>query len=71
LNKCKEIAHKISNNSPRAISAAIMAINAGYSHAQMGMEREQKEFGLCFGTTDFREGTTAFLEKRKPAFTGK
>ena len=71
LNKCKEIAHKISNNSPRAISTAITAINAGYSHAQMGMEREQKEFGLCFGTTDFMEGTTAFLEKRKPAFTGK
>ncbi len=71
LNKCKEIAHKISNNSPRAISAAIMAINAGYSHAQTGMEREQREFGLCFGTTDFKEGTTAFMEKRKPSFTGK
>jgi enoyl-CoA hydratase len=48
-----------------------MAINAGYSHAQTGMEREQREFGLCFGTMDFKEGTTAFMEKRKPSFTGK
>jgi enoyl-CoA hydratase len=71
LNKCREIAQKISNNSPRAISAAVASINAGFAHAQFGMEREIKEFGLCFGTTDFKEGTTAFLEKRKPTFTGK
>lgn len=71
LNKCKEIAQKISGNSPRAITAAITSINAGYAHAKVGMEREQKEFGLCFGTTDFKEGTTAFMEKRKPSFTGK
>jgi enoyl-CoA hydratase len=71
LNKCKEVAQKISNHSPRAISAAIASINAGFAHAQSGMEREIKEFGLCFGTTDFKEGTTAFMEKRKPSFTGK
>jgi enoyl-CoA hydratase len=71
LAKSKEIANKISINSPRAISAALASINAGYTHAQVGLEREIKEFGLCFGTTDFKEGTTAFMEKRKPAFTGK
>ena len=36
-----------------------------------GFETEIKSFGKCFGTQDFKEGTTAFLEKRKAQFTGK
>jgi enoyl-CoA hydratase len=35
-----------------------------------GFQREQQAFGECFGTADMKEGTTAFLEKRKPHFRG-
>lgn len=65
---CEEIADKISNNSYSAIASAIKAVNAGYRSGINGFEAEISEFGKCFGTEDFAEGTTAFLEKRKPNF---
>ena len=70
MNKCIEIATKIMKNSPSAIAAAISAVNAGYEDGVNGLEKEVEEFGVCFGTADFKEGTSAFLEKRKPVFTG-
>jgi enoyl-CoA hydratase len=66
-----EIANKIVRNSPVAISKAIEAINSNYKDGINGFETEIKNFGKCFGTADFKEGTTAFLEKRKAIFTGK
>jgi len=66
---CKKLAQKIINNSPVAIAAAIKAVNAGYR--KEGFKKEIEEFGKCFGTADFKEGTTAFLEKRKADFPGK
>jgi len=68
LPKCQEIAQKILQNSPLAISAAIKAVNAGFTDGENGYQTEIEQFSLCFGTADFKEGTSAFLEKRKANF---
>ncbi|MBK9421720.1 MAG: enoyl-CoA hydratase/isomerase family protein [Flavobacteriales bacterium] len=68
LTKCNELAAAIMKNSPTALASAIRAVNAGYEPGANGMQREIEEFGKCFGTPDFIEGTGAFLEKRKPVF---
>jgi enoyl-CoA hydratase len=71
IAKCEEIAGKILKNSPMAIASAIRAVNAGFVDGVNGYQSEIDEFGKCFGTADFKEGTGAFLEKRKPVFSGK
>ena len=70
LAQAKKMAGKIANNSPTAIRYAIKAINAGFMYDADGFKTEVKAFGKCFGTADFKEGTTAFLEKRKARFSG-
>ncbi|MDX1751977.1 MAG: enoyl-CoA hydratase-related protein [Salinimicrobium sediminis] len=67
----EKIAGKILNNSMVAVAAAIKAVNASYDNTVNGFEVEVEEFGKAFGTEDFKEGTSAFLNKRKANFPGK
>jgi len=71
LPLCEKIADKIMRNSSVAIRSAIKAINANFKDGVDGFNVEIEEFGNCFGTEDFKEGTTAFLEKRKANFPGE
>ena len=68
ITACEKIVGKILNNSKSAISSAIKAVNANFTDGINGFTEEIEEFGNCFGTPDFKEGTSAFLEKRKPNF---
>jgi enoyl-CoA hydratase len=70
LEFTKSIALRIMRNSPVAIGKAINAINANFKEGINGYQTEIRNFGKCFGTEDFKEGTTAFLEKRKADFKG-
>lgn len=67
----EKIASKIMRNSSVAIKAAIKSVNANYTDGVNGYDVEISEFGNCFGTADFKEGTSAFLEKRKADFPGE
>ncbi|MBT8244424.1 MAG: enoyl-CoA hydratase [Winogradskyella sp.] len=71
LPLAEKIANKIMRNSSVAIAEAIAAVNANYKDGVDGYQAEIVAFGNCFGTEDFIEGTTAFLEKRKADFPGR
>jgi enoyl-CoA hydratase len=71
LDFTKGIAQRIMRNSSVAIAKAIQSINANYEDGVNGFQTEINAFGDCFGTADFKEGTTAFLEKRKAEFPGE
>jgi enoyl-CoA hydratase len=71
LPYCFSLAEKIKQNGPLSISAAIKAVNANFKEGIWGYDVEISEFAKCFGTDDFKEGTSAFLEKRKAKFTGQ
>jgi enoyl-CoA hydratase len=68
---CQGLAQKIIKNAPIALTEAITAINSSFDKTKNGYETEINAFGRLFGTADFKEGTTAFLEKRKANFSGK
>ena len=68
---CEKLASKITRNSSVAISGAIKAVNANFETNVNGFDVEIETFGKCFETKDFKEGTSAFLEKRKAIFPGE
>ena len=70
LPLAEKLAGKMMRNSSLAIAGAIKAVNSNFKEGINGFDIEIEEFGNCFGTQDFKEGTAAFLEKRKPNFPG-
>jgi enoyl-CoA hydratase len=71
LQETETLLHAILSNGPLAVRACLEAVDTG---AEMGVDQalllEAGYFGLLSATDDMREGTKAFLEKRKPAFKG-
>src|SRR5216684_3039533 len=72
LTRAEAILRKIASNAPMAVKFALTAVNKGLETSQdEGLLLEASYFGLCAGTEDKKEGTTAFLEKRPPQFRGR
>lgn len=72
MSKAWEMAQKISFKGQQAIRLAIKAVKTVEEVSlRQGLNVEASLFALCCGTEDFKEGTSAFLEKRKPVFKNK
>ncbi len=71
MPKCTELLEKVKTKAPLAVGYVIEAANAAFNKKLDGFNTEIELFGKCYTTQDFKEGTTAFMEKRKAQFTGK
>ncbi|MFN3405141.1 MAG: enoyl-CoA hydratase/isomerase family protein [Cytophagaceae bacterium] len=68
MPRCLELLNKIKQKAPIAIAQVVECVNAAFAKEENGFQTEANSFGICCKTDDFKEGTTAFLEKRKPEF---
>lgn len=71
MGKCEEILEKITSKAPLAVGMIVTCLNAFYTHDENGFQTEANSFASCCKSEDFKEGTDAFLEKRKPVFKGE
>jgi enoyl-CoA hydratase len=71
LTHTRSVLDVINSKAPLAVAGCIKAANAVFDETQNGYEVEVDEFGKVFLSEDMKEGTAAFLEKRKARFTGK
>lgn len=71
MNLANSIMRKILAHGSVAITGVIKSVNAGYGFEIEGYKTEAENFAACTATQDFVEGTNAFIQKRKPNFTGK
>jgi enoyl-CoA hydratase len=70
LDKAKTVLQVINSKAPVAVAKCIEVANTVFDETKNGFAEEIRSFGDCFVTEDMKEGTTAFLEKRKASFTG-
>jgi len=71
MSLAQKMMNKILTKGPVAIAHAIRSVNTGFNFEEAGYKTEATLFAECTVTEDFKEGTTAFVEKRQPLFKGK
>lgn len=72
LNEAVKLAREVAQQSPVAIRLAKESVLKAFETGlQEGLYFERKNFYMCFASEDQKEGMNAFVEKRKPVFTGK
>lgn len=71
MSLANSIMRKIIAQGPIALAGVIKSVNAGYGFENAGYKVEAENFAASTATQDFKEGTDAFIKKRKPTFTGK
>lgn len=72
ISRAEAILKQIFANAPVAVRHSLEAVNKGLETSlNEGLALEASFFGLCAGTEDKKEGTSAFLEKRAPQFQGR
>lgn len=71
MNKAEEILKKIMTKAPLAIGMIVDCVNSVFIPEENGYQTEANSFARCVKSGDYKEGTSAFLEKRKPIFKGE
>lgn len=71
MEKAEEVIAKIMSKAPLAIGMIVDCVNSAFLPDENGFQTEANSFARCVKSGDYTEGTSAFLEKRKPIFKGE